>query len=94
MTASSEHLQSFDYRTVLNEPPDDSSPCIIDLFAGRDCFSAEIDQTTKQFEIEQPARPAAARHQRPTELFDPLDDWLNSLISAVALISVMILAIL
>jgi hypothetical protein len=94
MTATSGPLRSLDYRTDLNEPPADSSPCIIDFFAGRDRLLAEIDQTTKQFEIEQPARTAAARHQRPSELFDPLEDWLNSLISAAALVSVMILAIL
>ena len=77
----------------MNEPPADSSPCIIDFFAGRDRLLAEIDQATEEFEIEQPVRTAASRSERPDELFDPLEDWLYSLISAAALVSV-ILAIL
>ena len=93
MTATSRPLRSVDHRADLNEPPADSSPCIIDFFAGRDHLLAEIDQTTEQFEIEQPVRRAAARSERPNELFDPLEDWLYSLISAAALVSV-ILAIL
>jgi len=93
MTATSRPLRSIDHRADLNEPPADSSPCIIDFFAGRDRLLAEIDQATEEFEIEQPVRTAASRSERPDELFDPLEDWLYSLISAAALVSV-ILAIL
>ncbi len=94
MTATSRPLRSIDHRADLNEPPADSSPCIIDFFAGRDLLLAEIDQTTKQFEIEQPVRTAAAWRERSAELFDPLEDWLYSLISTAALVSVIILSIL
>ncbi len=83
MIATSRPLRSIDHRRDLNES--DSSPYIIDFFAGRDRLLAEIDQTTKQFEIE--------RRERSAELFDPLEDWLYSLISAAGLVSV-ILAIL
>jgi hypothetical protein len=93
MTATSRPLRSIDHRADLNEPPADSSPYIIDFFAGRDRLFAETDQATKQFEIEQRVRTAAARSKRRDELFDPLEDWLYSLISAAALVSV-ILAIL
>jgi hypothetical protein len=93
MTASSTPLRSIDHRAELNEPPADSSPCIIDFFAGRDRLLTEIGQTTKRFDVEQPVRAAGARHGRSAELFDPLEDWLYSLISAAALVSV-ILAIL
>jgi hypothetical protein len=93
MTATSRPLRSIHRRADLNEPPADSSPCIIDFFAGRDRLLAEIDQAPKQFDIEQPFRMAAARPERSVELFDPLEDWLYSLISAAALVSV-ILAIL
>ena len=93
MTATSRPLRSFDHHPDLNEPPADSSPYIIDFFAGRDRLLAEIDQATEEFEIEQPVRTAASRSERPDELFDPLEDWLYSLISAAALVSV-ILAIL
>jgi hypothetical protein len=78
MTISSSSLQPSDHCTHLDESPADSSPCIIDFFAGRDRLLAEIDQATRK---------------RPVELLDPLEDWLNSLISAAALVSV-ILAIL
>jgi hypothetical protein len=93
MTATSRPLRSIDHRADLNEPPADSSPCIIEFFAGRDRLLTEIDQTTEQFEIEQPVRADTGRPKRPVELFDPLEDWLYSLISAAALVSV-ILAIL
>ena len=75
MTVTSSPLQSSDHRADLNESPADSSPCIIDFFAGRDRLLAEIDQATRK---------------RSVELFDPLEDWLNSLISAAALVSVII----
>ena len=75
MTVTSSPLQSSDHRAHLNESPADSSPCIIDFFAGRDRLLAEIDQATRR---------------RPVELFDPLEDWLSSLISAAALVSLII----
>jgi hypothetical protein len=75
MTVTSSPLQSSDHRAHLNESPADSSPYIIDFFAGRDRLLAEIDQATRR---------------RPVELFDPLEDWLSSLISAAALVSVII----
>ena len=78
MTITSSPLQPSDHCAHLDESPADSSPCIIDFFAGRDRLLAEIDQATRK---------------RSVELFDPLEDWLNSLISAAALVSV-ILAIL
>jgi len=86
MTATSRPLRSIDHRADLNKLPADSSPCIIDFFAGRDRLLAETDQATIQFEIEQPVRTATARSERPDELFDPLEDWLYSLTSAAALI--------
>ena len=58
MTATSKPLRSVDHRADLNEPPADSSPCIIDFFAGRDRLLAEIDQAAKHFEIKQPVRTA------------------------------------
>ena len=64
MTATSRPLRSIDYRADLNEPPADSSPYIIDFFAGRDRLLAETDQATKQFEIERLVRTAAARSKR------------------------------
>ena len=78
MTITSSSLQPSDHCAHLDESRADSSPCVIDFFAGRDCLLAEIDQATRK---------------RSVELFDPLEDWLNSLISAAALVSV-ILAIL
>lgn len=78
MTIASSSLQPSDHRAHLDESPADSSPCDIDFFAGRDRLLAEIDQATRK---------------RSVELFDPLEDWLNSLISAAAVVSV-ILAIL
>ena len=78
MTITSSSLQPSDHCPHLDESPADSSPCIIDFFASGDRLLAEVDQPTRK---------------RPVELFDPLEDWLYSLISAAALVSV-ILAIL
>ena len=68
MTATSRPLRSIDHRADLNEPPADSSPCIIDFFAGRDRLIAETDRATKKFEFEQAVRTAAARSERADDL--------------------------
>src|SRR5215469_17556461 len=78
MTSSS--LPTLDSNADLSQPLADSPPCIIDFFAGRDRLLEEIDEI----------KGTQTQQLRSVEFFDPLEDWLYSLISAAALVSVLL----
>jgi hypothetical protein len=88
MTATSSPLPTLDNNADLNQRPADSSPYIIDFFAGRDRLLEEIDNV-KRSESRQQLGHATSPYERSVEFFDPLEDWLYSLISAAALVSVL-----
>jgi len=79
MTVTSSSLPTLDSNADLNQPLADSPPCIIDFFAGRDRLLEEIGEI----------KGTQTQQLRSVELFDPLEDWLYSLISAAALVSVL-----
>jgi hypothetical protein len=89
MTATSNPLPSLDNNADLNQLPADSPPYIIDFFAGRDRVLEENDNV-KRSESRPQSRHATSLYERPAEFFDPLEDWLYSLISAAALVSVLL----
>ena len=89
MTITSSPLQPSDHCARLDESPADSSPCIIDFFAGRDRLLDEMDNV-KRSESRSQSRHATSPYERSVEFFDPLEDWLYSLISAAALVSVLL----
>jgi len=64
-----------------------SSPDAIDFFTERDRLLAEIDKFNGQLEIDQEVRKGT--HRRSTTLFERLEDWLYSLLSAAALVSLL-----
>ena len=89
MTATSNPLPSLDNNADLNQLPADSPPYIIDFFAGRDRLLDEMDNV-KRSESRSQSRHATSPYERSVEFFDPLEDWLYSLISAAALVSVLL----
>jgi len=78
MTFVSSPSPTLDNNSNLNQPPADAPPYMIDFFAGRDRLLEEIDNRKR----------SETKHS--VELFDPLEDWLYSLISAAALVSVLL----
>ena len=89
MTATSSPLPTLDNIADLNQLPADSSPYIIDFFADRDRLLEEIDNVRRS-ESRPQLRHATSPYERSVEFFDPLEDWLYSLISAAALVSVLL----
>jgi hypothetical protein len=74
----------------LHEASGVSLPTIVDFVPVRDRLRKETDQTIRQFEIEQEIRKAAALRQRSVNLYDPLEDWLYSVVPAAAVIALLI----
>ena len=89
MTVVSSPSPTLDNNGDLNQAPADSAPYNIDFFAGRDRLSEEIDNR-KRSETKHQLRRAPFPCKLSVELFDPLEDWLYSLISAAALVSVLL----
>jgi hypothetical protein len=90
MTVTSRPAQSTNHRGELNEPPAASSLCVIDFAAARDRLLPETDESIIQFEIKQELRRVAAQRKSSAELFDPVEDCLYWLISAAALVSLLL----
>jgi hypothetical protein len=87
MTFVSSPSPTLDNNSNLNQPPADAPPYMIDFFAGRDRLLEEIDNR-KRSETKHQLRRAPFPCKLSVELFDPLEDWLCSLISAAVLVSV------
>ena len=74
----------------LHEAPITPSSYVIDFVAARDRLRTEIDEVSRQLEIEQEVRKAAAQRKRSIELYDPVEDWLYSLIPAAAIVALLV----
>jgi hypothetical protein len=74
----------------LHEAPVTPSSYVIDFIPARDRLRTEIDEVSRQLEIEQEVRKAAAQRRRSTELYDPFEDWLYSLVPAAAIVGLLI----
>ena len=74
----------------LHEAPITPSSYVIDFIPARDRLRAEIDEFSRQLEIEQEVRKAAAQRKRSIELYDPVEDWLYSLIPAAAIVALLV----
>ena len=74
----------------LHEAPTAPSSYVIDFVAARDRLRTEIDEVSRQLEIEQEVRKAAAQRKRSIELYDPVEDWLYSLIPAAAIVALLV----
>jgi hypothetical protein len=74
----------------LHEAPITPSSYVIDLIPARDRLRTDIDEVSRQLEIEQEVRKAAAQRRRSTELYDPFEDWLYSLVPAAAIVGLLV----
>jgi hypothetical protein len=74
----------------LHEAPITLSSSVIDSVPARDRWSEETDEVFRQLRIEQEVRKAAARRRRSIDLYDPLEDWLYSLVPAAAIVALLV----
>jgi hypothetical protein len=74
----------------LHEAPITPSSGVIDFVPARDRWSEETDEVFRQLRIEQEVRKAAARRRRSIDLYDPLEDWLYSLVPAAAIVALLV----
>jgi hypothetical protein len=73
----------------LHEAPTTPSSYVIDFAPVRDVSRTGIE-VSRLHEIEQEVRKAAAQRRRSTELYDPVEDWLYSLVPAAAIVGLLI----
>jgi hypothetical protein len=90
MTTTCRTLSSSVRPAHLQEAPTAPSSYVIDFVAARDRLRTEIDEVSRQLEIEQEVRKAAAQRKRSIELYDPVEDWLYSLIPAAAIVALLV----
>lgn len=90
MTTTCKSLSSNVRHAHLHEAPAVSLPCVTDFVSERDRLRKETDEAIKWFEIEKEIRKAAAQRRRSIELYDPLEDWLYSLIPAAAIVALLV----
>jgi|GraSoi2013_100cm_1033763.scaffolds.fasta_scaffold128651_1 hypothetical protein len=74
----------------LHEAPITPSSSVIDFVPVRDRWPEETDEVFRQLRIEQEVRKAAARRRRSIDLYDPLEDWLYSLVPAAAIVALLV----
>jgi hypothetical protein len=74
----------------LHEAPITPSSSVIDFVPVRDRWPEETDDVFRQLRIEQEVRKAAARRRRSIDLYDPLEDWLYSLVPAAAIVALLV----
>jgi hypothetical protein len=89
MTTTYGNLPSNVRPAHLHEAPSTSSG-VIDFVPKHDRFRGETDEILRQLEIEQEVRRAAAERRRSADLYDPLEDWLNSLVPAAAIVALLL----
>ena len=89
MTTTYGHLSSNVRPAHLHEAPMTPSG-IIDFVPEHNRLRKETTESIRQLEIEREVRKAAAQRRRSTELYDPLEDWLYSLVPAAAIVALLV----
>ncbi|HZC35315.1 MAG TPA: hypothetical protein VE242_06860 [Chthoniobacterales bacterium] len=74
----------------LLEAPATTLPRVIDFVPPGEPRRRQAGETIDQYEIEHEIRKAIAQRRRSIELYDPLEDWLYSLIPAAAVIALLV----
>ena len=90
MNVLSKAPESTDRHDDLNDLPTDSSSHVIEFFTARDRMIADPDDSTQLFGYRRETKNSASRRKLLHPLSDPLEDWLNSLITGAALVSLLI----
>jgi hypothetical protein len=90
MTATTKAPRSIDYQEVGDELRTGSSPHLIEFFKARDQMIADRNDNIVSFRFRAETKSIISRRELLHPLSDPLEDWLNSLISGAALIALLI----
>ena len=89
MTTTYGHLSSNVRPAHLHEAPMTPSS-VIDFVPEHNRLRKETTESIRQLEIEREVRKAAAQRRRSAELYDPLEDWLYSLVPAAAIVALLV----
>jgi hypothetical protein len=89
MTATTKAPKSIDQQEAGNELRTGSSPHIIEFFKAHDRMTGEHNNIVS-FRYRAETQSIISRRDLLHPLSDPLEDWLNSLISGAALIALLI----
>lgn len=91
MTTTCRALSSNVRPAHLHEAPGAGAPSrVTDFLPARDRWQQETDEASKLVQIEHEVRKAAALRKSSIDLYDPLEDWLYSLIPAAAIVALLI----
>jgi hypothetical protein len=90
MTATTKAPKSINQQKVGDELRTDSSPYLIEFFKARDQMIAERNDKIVSFRDGAETKCFISRRDLLHPLSDPLEDWLNSLVSGAALIALLI----
>ncbi len=90
MTTTCRTLSSNVRPAHLHEAPITPSSSVIDFVPARDRWLEETDEVLRQLGIEQEVRKAAAQRRRSIDLYDPVEDWLYSLVPAAAIVALLV----
>jgi hypothetical protein len=90
MTTTGRTLSSNVRPVHLHEAPVTPSSLVIDFVPERDRVREKADKAVRQLEIEKEIRKAVAQRKRSIELYDPVEDWLYSLIPASAIVALLL----
>jgi hypothetical protein len=90
MTATTKASKSIDQQKAGDELRTDSSPHVIEFFKAHDQMIDEHNGNIVSFRYRAETKSIISRRDLLHPLSDPLEDWLNSLISGAALIALLI----
>ena len=90
MNVLSKAPDTTDRHDDLNDLSTDSSSHVIEFFTARDRMIADLDDSTQSLGYRRETKDTAYRRELLHPLSDPLEDWLNSLITGAALVSLLI----
>ena len=90
MTATTKAPKSIDHQKIGDELRTGSSPQVIEFFKARDQMIADGNDNIVSFRYKAETKSIISRRELLHPLSDPLEDWLNSLVSGAALIALLI----
>jgi hypothetical protein len=90
MTATTKTPKSIHHQKFGDELRTSSSPHVIEFFKARDQMIADRNSNIVSFRYRAETKSIVSRRELLHPLSDPLEDWLNSLVSGAALIALLI----
>jgi hypothetical protein len=90
MTATTKTPKSIDHQNIGDELRAGSSPHVIEFFKARDQMFADRNDNIISFRYRAERKSSISRRDLLHPISDPLEEWLNSLVSGAALIALLI----